>query len=324
MQQLKQSVVQSSQNSVPLSKLDLNPGATATVTHLNPVIHDGRQEQLSVGILDSPADEMQNRRQKFGTQLHLDVLFRKCPTYLAKIAVVLQTAPGKMLTFTQVMDRLVPVLSEDRRSVENNTRVCLSTYLCFIKIPVVPNSPHSKKNYWKLDSSQITAKMVRRHFRGILQLFPELATKMETEAWSAPLVPCSALHSPEPAARKSEENKCEAKFSSPFSIESLLKRDSPTSRSSRPPPLSSVQVTQVGIKRSLCWNSAETVLLQASPGITPVCSTGGSTHQGLVAKRMHLNSEPPFPLYTRADPYPSSYITYSVPAFSHDALCFRL
>lgn len=166
--------------------------------------------------------------------------------------------------------------------------------------------------------------MVRRHFRGILQLFPELATKMETEAWSAPLVPCSALHSPEPAARKSEENKCEAKFSSPFSIESLLKRDSPTSRSSRPPPLSSVQVTQVGIKRSLCWNSAETVLLQASPGITPVCSTGGSTHQGLVAKRMHLNSEPPFPLYARADPYPSSYITYSVPAFSHDALCFRL
>lgn len=89
-------------SSVPLSKLDLNPGATATVTHLNPVIHDGRQEQLSVGILDSPADEMQNRRQKFGTQLHLDVLFRKCPTYLAKIAVVLQTAPGKMLTFTQV------------------------------------------------------------------------------------------------------------------------------------------------------------------------------------------------------------------------------
>lgn len=37
------------------------------------------------------------------------------------------------------MDRLVPVLSEDRRSVENNTRVCLSTYLCFIKVNI-----HSK------------------------------------------------------------------------------------------------------------------------------------------------------------------------------------
>uniref|UniRef100_A0A3Q1IVB8 Fork-head domain-containing protein n=1 Tax=Anabas testudineus TaxID=64144 RepID=A0A3Q1IVB8_ANATE len=224
---------------------------------------------------------MQNRSEKLGAQLQQRGLLRKSTTYLAKIAVVLQEAPGKMLTFTQLMDKLAPLLCEDRKSVENNIRVCLSTHKCFVKvsIPVVSGSLESKRNYWKLDSSQITAKMVRRHFKGILQLFPDLLSKVETENRSRPSEPCSALHSPEAAACRAVQIRCEVKFSSPFSIESLLKRDSPGARTSRASPLCSLPVraeqqprlpnTPVGTKRSFSWDCEEPLLLQAPAGSSP-------------------------------------------------------
>uniref|UniRef100_A0A3Q1IZD5 Fork-head domain-containing protein n=1 Tax=Anabas testudineus TaxID=64144 RepID=A0A3Q1IZD5_ANATE len=200
---------------------------------------------------------MQNRSEKLGAQLQQRGLLRKSTTYLAKIAVVLQEAPGKMLTFTQLMDKLAPLLCEDRKSVENNIRVCLSTHKCFVKvsIPVVSGSLESKRNYWKLDSSQITAKMVRRHFKGILQLFPDLLSKVETENRSRPSEPCSALHSPEAAACKAVQIRCEVKFSSPFSIESLLKRDSPGARTSRASPLCSLPVRAEQQPRKMCFLS---------------------------------------------------------------------
>ncbi|KAG7245008.1 hypothetical protein INR49_023574 [Caranx melampygus] len=162
-------------------------------------------------------------------------------TYLAKIAVVLQHAPGKMLTFTQLMDRLVPLICEDRKSVENNIRVCLSTHSCFVKIPVDPNSVDSKRTTGNWIQSH-HSKMVRRHFKGILQLFPELASKVETENRSRASEQHSALHSPDPAACTAVQIRCEVKFSSPFSIESLLKRDSPSARPPSASPLSSVQL----------------------------------------------------------------------------------
>ncbi|XP_063754629.1 LOW QUALITY PROTEIN: forkhead box protein Q1 [Eleginops maclovinus] len=293
---------------------------------------------------------MQNRTEKFGALVSPAinsprVVFRKSTTYLAKIAVILQDAPGKMLTFTQLMEKLAPLISDDKRSVENNIRVCLSTNKCFVKIPVVPDALDSKRNYWKLDSRSITAKMARRHFKGILQLFPELASKVESENTSRPPRNCSAVHSPEPAACGAVQIRCEVKFSSPFSIESLLKRDSPSARASKASPRSSVLVKgdqqrhsihRVLRKKSFSWDSEEPLLVRASAGSSPISSTGGSTHCGLAANgavkpiRMHVCTESSFPVYTRAraSPYFSSphsgYITYSVPTFTHDALRFRL
>uniref|UniRef100_A0A8P4K4P1 Fork-head domain-containing protein n=1 Tax=Dicentrarchus labrax TaxID=13489 RepID=A0A8P4K4P1_DICLA len=294
---------------------------------------------------------MQDKMERSAAQLPFFVpasssqqrLFRKSTTYLAKIAVVLQDAPGKMLTFTQLMDKLAPLISEDRKSVENNIRVCLSANKCFVKIPVVPDSLDSKRNYWKLDPSQITAKMVRRHFKGMLQLFPELASKVQTENTSSPSERCSAVHSPEPAACRTVQIRCEVKFSSPFSIESLLKRESPSAQTSRASPLSGVpvrveqQLHRVGTKRSFNWDSEELLLHRAPAGSSSICSTGGSTHHGLTSngaakpiKRMHVCTEALFPVYTRASAAPyftspqSSYITYSVPTFTHDAPRFRL
>ncbi|XP_070840189.1 forkhead box protein D1-like [Chaetodon trifascialis] len=283
---------------------------------------------------------MQNKMEKRGAQLPLFApasssqqrLFRKSTTYLAKIAVVLQDAPHKMLTFTQLMDKLAPLICEDRKSVENNIRVCLSANKCFVKVPVFPDSLDSKKNYWKLEPSQITAKMVRRHFKGILQLFPELASKVETENMSRASECRSALHCAEAV-----HIRCEVKFSGPFSIESLLKRDSPSAAS----PLSGVPLGAKpqprSTKRSFSWDPEEPLLLQAAAGTSSICSTGGSTHRGLTAngaaqpiKRMHVCTEASFPVYSRASPAPyfssphSSYITYSVPTFTHDAFRFWL
>uniref|UniRef100_A0A3Q4BW23 Fork-head domain-containing protein n=1 Tax=Mola mola TaxID=94237 RepID=A0A3Q4BW23_MOLML len=266
---------------------------------------------------------MQSGTEMFGAQLPLFVpasssqqrLVRKSTTYLAKIAVVLQGAPHKMLTFPQVRQtKTLPVL--------------------FSQVPVVPDSLDSKRNYWKLDPSQITAKMVRRHFKGILQLFPELASKVEPENKSRASEHHLALDSPEPATCRTVQLRCEGKFSSPFSIESLLKRDTPPARGFSASPISAVQA---GTKRTFSWSSGESLLPQASAGHFPICSTGGSTHHRLTANRaakplnrMYVHTEGSFPVYTTASAAPystsphSSYINYSIPTFTHDALCFSL
>nr|XP_008299075.1 PREDICTED: forkhead box protein H1-like [Stegastes partitus] len=273
------------------------------------------------------ANKMQSRSEKFGSQRGL---LKGSNTYLAKIALALQSVPRRMLTFSQLMDKLAPLIRKDRKAAENNIRVCLSSNKCFIKVPVVPDAVDSKRNYWKLDYGQISAKMVRRHFKGILNHFPELASKVKTE--------------------KAVQVRCEVKFSSPFSIESLLKTDeAPTARASTPPPRSSSPVRaeqplqSAGTKRSLSQGSAEPPLRPTPAGSSSISSAGGSTSRGAAAaaagaaagaaepmRRMSVCTGPSFPIYTRARPapyfssQPSSYITYPVPAFTRDALQFWL
>ncbi|KAL6099890.1 uncharacterized protein ACO6RY_01611 [Pungitius sinensis] len=290
---------------------------------------------------------MQRRTQKLGAQLPPCVpaggsqrrLFMKASTYLAKIAVVLQEAPDKMLTFNQLMDRLTPLICQDRKSVENRIRVCLSSCKCFVKIPVVPDSLDSKRNYWKLDPSQITGKMVRRHFKGILQLFPELESKVGTNNRSTP-EPLSAPHAPEPAASRDVQIRCEVKFSSPFSIESLLKRDSPSAWASGASPPSSLPVGQqpLSTRTPAGTNGSfrlDSLLLPASARSSPICSTGGSKHHGLYGAAQPIfkkNECTQFslPLHTRASaaPYFTSpqrcYVTYSVPTLTYAAPRFRM
>ncbi|KAK5855183.1 hypothetical protein PBY51_005313 [Eleginops maclovinus] len=125
---------------------------------------------------------MKNRTAKFEALLRPAScsqrgVFKRSTAYLARIAVILHYAPGKMLTFTRLVERLVPLIPDDIVTVENSIRVCLSNNKCFVRIPVTQNV--IKRNHWKLDSNQITAKMAHRHFKGILQLFPELASKVE-------------------------------------------------------------------------------------------------------------------------------------------------
>uniref|UniRef100_A0A674EGD5 Zgc:113424 n=1 Tax=Salmo trutta TaxID=8032 RepID=A0A674EGD5_SALTR len=164
----------------------------------------------------------------------------KSTTYLGLIAYVIQDSPDKMLTFSQLMDKLGAFLSGDRKGIENNIRVCLSSNDCFVKVPVSPYMPHSKKNFWKVDESQITAKMARRHFKGILDLFPDLSTKVRMEAeqiserFAAGFSPKPTLTSPH------MQNNNEVKFRGAFSIESILNRDSTSRLCPRPAALAVV------------------------------------------------------------------------------------
>uniref|UniRef100_A0A3Q2W008 Fork-head domain-containing protein n=1 Tax=Haplochromis burtoni TaxID=8153 RepID=A0A3Q2W008_HAPBU len=191
---------------------------------------------------------MENQTGNLGSPLSLSdpassaqkALLSNTTTYLAKIAIVLHDAPDKMLTFTQLMDKLTLFFSEDQKSIENNVRVCLSTNKCFVKVPIVPYSLNSKRNYWKLDLTQITAKMMRRHFRGILQLFPDLACKMQKENLSKQSQHCATSSSHELEARRSVRIQREVKFRGPFSIDSLLKTDEHSAQNPGASPLSGV------------------------------------------------------------------------------------
>ncbi|XP_055013046.1 forkhead box protein H1-like [Boleophthalmus pectinirostris] len=256
--------------------------------------------------------------------------FFKSTTYLAKIALILQGAPDKMLTFNQLMYRLAPLMPEDRKSVEVNIRVCLSSSKCFVKVPLTPGSQNSKKNYWKLDTKQITEKMVRRHFRGILEFFPELASKLQTQI--QPPEKRVSVYSSEDACKV----KCKVKFSSPFSIESILRRESPRARTPTPSPLSTVTfraeqqsgLSHRGVKRTV---NCETEELDRSFEPSPMWPVGGSTHHGLcspraakIIKRNHESNEPTFAMNISgagSGPYFSSphsiHNTYSAPILCH-------
>ncbi|KAJ7991708.1 hypothetical protein DPEC_G00286680 [Dallia pectoralis] len=119
---------------------------------------------LSVQASSNGVQRRKNRRHDKETSF----------TYLGMIAHAIQGSPDKMLLSCQLMDKLEAFISGDRQAIKNNIRVCLSTYDCFVKVPV---GRYVKNNLWKFDDSKITAKMARRHFKGILEEFPELSNK---------------------------------------------------------------------------------------------------------------------------------------------------
>ncbi|XP_067282181.1 forkhead box protein H1-like [Pseudorasbora parva] len=143
-------------------------------------------------------------------------------TYIGLIAYAIQDSPDKMLTFKQIMKKLEPFVFGDKKGIENNIRVCLSSNRCFAKVPVDPDYPNPKKNFWKVDESGITPKMFRRHFKYIMNMLPGLALQAHREdecedysCASESLTPVCTI----------TENKSQVKFTGPFSIESILKSD---------------------------------------------------------------------------------------------------
>lgn len=106
--------------------------------------------------------------------------------------------------------------------------------------------------------------MLRRHFSGILDAFPELSSKIKMEADASEN--CLTTYTSTPKF-SNFESKCAVKFSGPFSIESLLKRDSDAPACHRPVAESVVsgaaeRVGQaflrnertVASKRKTCWD----------------------------------------------------------------------
>ncbi|KAK9957214.1 hypothetical protein ABG768_011478 [Culter alburnus] len=145
-------------------------------------------------------------------------------TYLGLIAYVIQNAPEKRLTFHELMNAVTNFVDGDRKGLENNIRVCLSSNNCFVKVPINPECPNAKRNFWKVDDSKITPKILRRHFRGLSDVFPDLYGNIEILSANNAMENNATYKRPE----------AEKKFTSPFSIESLLQRESSTSVSHRP------------------------------------------------------------------------------------------
>lgn len=205
----------------------------------------------------------------------------------------------------------------------------------------MPYSLNSKRNYWKLDLTQITAKMMRRHFRGILQLFPDLASKMQKENLSKQSQHCATPSSHELEARRSVRIQREVKFRGPFSIDSLLKTDEHSAQNPGASPLSGVPLRveqppyytpskQAGTKRSFSCDSQESLALKAAAVTSPIYLADGRGYFGCGAVHP-IKTMPTYPEPT-AFPRPSasyyatphgSYAT-SVPAFMHDARGFWL
>lgn len=90
-----------------------------------------------------------------------------------------------------------------------------------LQIPVHPEYSNSKKNFWKVDETRITHKMLRRHFSGMLDIFPDLATRLRKDSDTTEGM--YAIHNPRGASAFQKEPV--TKFSGPFSIESILKKD---------------------------------------------------------------------------------------------------
>ncbi|XP_056336250.1 forkhead box protein Q1-like [Danio aesculapii] len=143
-------------------------------------------------------------------------------TYTGLIAYAIQESPDKKLTFKQIMTKLEPYVFGEKRSFENNIRVCLSAKKCFVKVPVDPDCPNPKKNFWKVDESCITPKMFQRHFKYIMHMCSDTDVQVQR------IHKCednSSVHETLVPVCKVTENKSEVKFTGPFSIESLLKSD---------------------------------------------------------------------------------------------------
>ncbi|KAK2887209.1 hypothetical protein Q8A67_015437 [Cirrhinus molitorella] len=134
-------------------------------------------------------------------------------TYLGLIAYVIQNTPQKKLTFHEIMNAVTIFVDGDRKGLENNIRVCLSSNNCFVKVPINPECPNAKRNFWKVDDSKITPKILQRHFSGLRDVFPDFYENLSLKNTIENKATCKR-----PEAEK--------KFTSPFSIESLLQRES--------------------------------------------------------------------------------------------------
>ncbi|RXN06623.1 forkhead box H1-like protein [Labeo rohita] len=123
--------------------------------------------------------EMQRERADMLVRRKYKRYSKQKMTYLGLIAYVIQNAPQKKLTFYELMNAVTIFVDGDRKGLENNIRVCLSSNNCFVKVPINPECPNAKRNFWKVDDSKITPKILRRHFSGLRNVFPDFYENIE-------------------------------------------------------------------------------------------------------------------------------------------------
>lgn len=84
-----------------------------------------------------------------------------------------------------------------------------------------PEYPNARRNYWRVDESRITPKMLRRHFGGTLGVMTDSPVRSKYQ-------PTTKEKTVNPKEISPELEKRPVKFTSSFSIESLLRKDPDT------------------------------------------------------------------------------------------------
>ncbi len=91
-------------------------------------------------------------------------------------------------------------------------------------MPINPEFPNAKRNFWKVDESKISPKILRRHFSGLRDVFPDFYENINMSSVKNETENRATCKRPE----------AEKKFISPFSIESLLQRENSVPSRNRP------------------------------------------------------------------------------------------
>lgn len=114
------------------------------------------------------------------------------------------------------------------------------------QVPIDPDYPNPKRNFWRVDERSITPKMLRRHFNDMAELFPGMPP-----AWYRKPSPPPG---PSPPVCHVKIEDRPIKFTGPFSIESLLKKDHRHHHHHTQVRISVQQAAQTAPNTNLCFS----------------------------------------------------------------------
>ncbi|XP_036374238.1 forkhead box protein H1 [Megalops cyprinoides] len=86
-------------------------------------------------------------------------------SYLAMIAMVIQSSPEKRLTLSEILKEistLFPFFKGNYKGWRDSVRHNLSSYDCFVKVLKDPGKPQGKGNYWVVELSRVPLELLKR------------------------------------------------------------------------------------------------------------------------------------------------------------------
>ncbi|XP_007246326.3 uncharacterized protein LOC103030870 [Astyanax mexicanus] len=119
-------------------------------------------------------------RMKSQEKLH-DLVYWKSRSYLGLVVCLILDSTRKMLSYSQIISKVMAFMGADRRRIEKPVNACLSSYSCFIKIPKIPLCP-SSTDLWTVDKRRMDA-VVRDHVKAALELFPGFSSNVSVRSY---------------------------------------------------------------------------------------------------------------------------------------------
>ncbi|XP_032078246.1 forkhead box protein H1-like [Thamnophis elegans] len=179
-------------------------------------VAEGEQE----GPGEGPSGRRGRKKKKKNYHRHLKPPY----TYLAMIALVIQAAPQRKLTLSQILKEignLFPFFKEGYQGWKDSVRHNLSANDCFRKILKDPSKPKAKGNFWTVDVDLIPPETLKLQNTAVSRqgetAFAVDLAPFVYHGWS-PKAPQPPLNGPAPEGSGFPSGA----GGSPFSIEALL------------------------------------------------------------------------------------------------------